>query len=86
MFSMDTLHPTTQTLLEQYSAGNTRALARLLTLVENSGPGSGEVIQAVYDPGRVSRRIGLTGAPGAGKSTMVNMLARGMMTRGESVA
>ncbi len=74
------------TLAEQAVAGDRRALARLLTLVENGDP-EGEVALAKLFP-RTGRAhvIGFTGSTGAGKSTLVNLVAREVRGRGVSLA
>ncbi len=67
-------------------AGERRALARLLTLVEN-GTADGQTALAVLYPhtGR-AHVIGVTGSPGAGKSTLVGRLARELRNRDLTVA
>ncbi|MBO6827401.1 MAG: methylmalonyl Co-A mutase-associated GTPase MeaB [Sneathiella sp.] len=66
-------------------AGNRAALARAITLVENNGPHTGEILQQVSpDLGRAIV-VGFTGAPGAGKSTMVGAFVKALRTRGKTV-
>jgi LAO/AO transport system kinase len=52
-----------------------RALARCITLVENRAPGYRDLLAQVYARGRGAFRVGVTGPPGAGKSTLVDALA-----------
>ena len=57
-------------------SGDPRALARAITSVENREPESVEILKALFPLSGKARVIGLTGAPGAGKSTLVDHLAR----------
>ncbi len=65
-----------QTLVERVRSGDSRALARAITSVENREPESVEILKALFPASGKARVIGLTGAPGAGKSTLVDHLAR----------
>ena len=56
-------------------AGDARALARAITVVEDRTPGSYELLKALFPYSGKARVIGLTGPPGAGKSTLVDRLA-----------
>jgi LAO/AO transport system kinase len=66
----------TQALVEQLRAGDSRALARVISAVENRTPGWSELLKALFPHTGRARILGLTGAPGAGKSTLVDHLAR----------
>jgi len=57
-------------------AGDARALARAISTVENRGAGWSDLLKALFPHSGRARVIGLTGAPGAGKSTLVDQLAR----------
>jgi LAO/AO transport system kinase len=57
-------------------AGNPRALARAISTVENRTPGWSDLLKNLFGNSGKARVIGLTGAPGAGKSTLVDQLAR----------
>ena len=65
-----------QSLVERVRAGDPRALARVITAVENRAPESSQLLRALFPHSGRARIIGLTGAPGAGKSTLVDRLAR----------
>jgi LAO/AO transport system kinase len=54
--------------------GDRRALARLITIVEDDRPGALDVLRATDRSGGGAHRIGITGAPGAGKSTITDGL------------
>ena len=72
----DSLNPDLQSLISQLRSGDTRSLARAITIVENRAPGWSELLKALFPHSGKARVIGLTGAPGAGKSTLVDQLAR----------
>jgi len=63
-------------LVRSVRSGNARALARAISNVENRNPGWAALLKALFPHTGKARVIGLTGAPGAGKSTLVDQLAR----------
>ena len=63
-------------MIESLRAGDARALARAISTVENHAPGWSDLLKALFPHTGKARIIGLTGAPGAGKSTLVDHLAR----------
>jgi LAO/AO transport system kinase len=63
-------------LISSLRSGDTRALARAISTVENRAPGWSELLKALFPHTGRARVLGLTGAPGAGKSTLVDQLAR----------
>ncbi|MGB2606717.1 MAG: methylmalonyl Co-A mutase-associated GTPase MeaB [Candidatus Sulfotelmatobacter sp.] len=65
-----------QTWTEQLRSGNVRALARAISTVENRAPGWSELLKTVFPYSGKAQVLGLTGPPGAGKSTLVDQLAR----------
>lgn len=71
-------------LLNSITSGNTKALARAITIVENELDGFEELLQSL--PANKTPIIGLTGAPGAGKSTLADALIGKMVADGKKVA
>ena len=66
----------TAKLAERLRAGDLRALARAISLVEDDAPAAQALLSACFPHTGEALRIGITGAPGAGKSTLVDQLAR----------
>lgn len=62
-------------LVASLRGGDVRALARAISLVENDAPAAASVLSACFPHTGNALRIGLTGAPGSGKSTLVDRLA-----------
>jgi len=84
--SLMELTPAHRGLLSDFRAGKRTALARVISLVENERPGFQAILHDLHgDLGR-AQRIGITGPPGAGKSTMTAALAAAYRRRGETVA
>jgi LAO/AO transport system kinase len=67
---------TRQTLADGVRAGDKRALARAITLVENSDPLAYEVVADLYPETGRAYAIGVTGPPGVGKSSLISALLR----------
>jgi LAO/AO transport system kinase len=65
-----------QALIHQLRSGDSRALARAISIVENHSPGWVELLKGLFPHTGNARTIGLTGPPGAGKSTLVDQLAK----------
>lgn len=66
-------------------AGEARPLARLISRVEDRVPGWREAMKALYPHTGKARVLGITGAPGAGKSSLTSRLAAGFVARGHRV-
>lgn len=65
-----------QHLIRRLASGDARALARAISTVENRRPGWSELLKSLFPHTGKARIIGVTGAPGAGKSTLVDQLAK----------
>ena len=63
-------------LVPSVLAGDRLALARLLSLIENETPEGLQNLSKLYDQTGKAHRVGITGAPGTGKSTLVNRLVQ----------
>ncbi len=76
---------TGETLAAGVRSGDRRALARAITLVENSDPLAYQLVRDLYpDTGR-AYTIGITGPPGVGKSTLIGSLIRHVRAEDRSV-
>jgi LAO/AO transport system kinase len=73
-------------LLQDFLKGNTRALARVITLVENRSVESIPLLQELFPRTGESTIIGVTGSPGSGKSTLVDRLAAAYRGEGKELA
>ena len=80
---MHELTPKLQALLDRFRSRKRVALARAISLVENERPGFQAFLHHVLAPGIQAARVGLTGPPGAGKSTLVEALAAGWRAEDE---
>ena len=76
----------TQDLIRRTLAGERVPLARAISWVENEHPNADALLDACFGRTGGAYRLGITGPPGAGKSTLVTKLAREYRTRGETVA
>lgn len=72
-------------LLERALAGDPRSIGRLISLVEAESPSSKEIMKAIYPKTGRAHVIGITGSPGAGKSTFVNRLIAAFKAEGKKV-
>ncbi|MGE5113504.1 MAG: methylmalonyl Co-A mutase-associated GTPase MeaB [Acidobacteriaceae bacterium] len=71
--------------IEQIRAGDPRALARAITAVENRDERSHELLKGIFEHSGNARILGVTGSPGAGKSTLVDALAREYRKQGKTI-
>ncbi|MBV8431567.1 MAG: methylmalonyl Co-A mutase-associated GTPase MeaB [Solirubrobacterales bacterium] len=77
---------TEQTLAERLLAGDKRALARAISLVENDDPEGWALVREVYPQTGRAAVMGFTGPPGVGKSTLLGALTKLERERGRTVA
>ena len=76
---------TRETLAAGVRAGDKRALARAITLVENSDPLAYEVVRDVYPDTGSAYVVGVTGPPGVGKSSLIAALIRHVRPQGTTL-
>src|SRR5213592_212461 len=76
---------TRESLAAGVRAGEKRALARAITLVENSDPLAYDLVRDVYPETGRAYAVGVTGPPGVGKSTLISGLVRHVRERGTTV-
>jgi LAO/AO transport system kinase len=77
---------TESSLAERLLAGDKRALARAITLIENDDPAGWELVREVFPKTGRARIVGLTGPPGVGKSTLIGALTAEMRKADRDVA
>jgi LAO/AO transport system kinase len=77
---------TAQDLAVKLIAGDKRALARAISLVENNDPTGWELVKEVYPNTGKAKMVGLTGPPGVGKSTLIGGLVKELRSRDETIA
>ena len=68
------MHSSSKKLLDQFANGDRRALAKLITLIDNRHEDVLEVLSIVRDRSGRAVKIGITGPPGSGKSTLMHIL------------
>lgn len=73
------------TLAARVKAGEVRAVSRLITLLESGDPDGSAALTKLDPPVRPARVIGITGYPGAGKSTLIDQLATAYRRQGKKV-
>ena len=77
---------TSSDLAERLLAGEKRALARAISLVENGDPAGAELVAELYPRTGKARIVGFTGPPGVGKSTIIGALVKDLRGRDRRVA
>lgn len=77
---------TTAELLAALAEHRVPALARAISIIENRRPGADAILAALHAQVGQAHRIGVTGPPGAGKSTLTERLVQHYRSRGRSVA
>ncbi|MGM0592289.1 MAG: methylmalonyl Co-A mutase-associated GTPase MeaB [Halobacteriota archaeon] len=82
---MNASESATSTLVSNLLDGDHRALARAITLIENRSSGYRDAVSELHSHAGSAEIIGITGSPGAGKSTLVDKLARRYRERDETV-
>jgi LAO/AO transport system kinase len=83
---MATTRRTADDLTEPLLAGDRRALARAISLVENDDPEGWELVRRVYPQTGRAAMVGFTGPPGVGKSTLIGTLVKHARERERDVA
>jgi GTPase len=73
-------------LLDDFFNGDTRALSRIITRVENRSADSLPLLQQLFQRTHGSQVLGVTGSPGSGKSTLVDRLATTYRKKGKTLA
>ena len=74
-----------QQWVQRLRNGDPRALARAISTVENREPSSAELLKSLFPHTGRARVLGLTGSPGAGKSTLVDQLAKHYRKQNQTV-
>lgn len=77
---------TTEQVIAGVIEGRRRAIGRAITMAESLGPEGREVMRALHPMGGRAVRLGITGSPGAGKSTLSAALVRHLRAEGRTVA
>jgi LAO/AO transport system kinase len=77
--------PAIDVLAQRVRAGDVRAIARAISLVEDDQPGAAALVRALFPATGGAYLVGITGPPGAGKSTLVDRLSLELRKRDETV-
>ena len=79
-------NPRLDALMARFAQHDRTALARLITLVENRAPEVSAVMERIYSHTGNAQIVGITGPPGAGKSTLINRLIANYRAEGKHIA
>jgi len=74
------------TLVERMNEKDVRALARVITMIENDHPEKLQLLSEIFSIRKNAQYVGITGSPGAGKSSLVNRLIAEIRSEGKTVA
>ena len=80
-----TASPALQSLVRRVRGGDVRAMARAISLIEDEAPQAPEIVRALFPATGHAYLVGVTGPPGAGKSTLVDRLSLELRRRDETV-
>ena len=83
--SVSMMTSVSSTLVDRVNSGEVGAVARAISKIEDATDGAAELMKQIYPLSRGGLVIGITGAPGAGKSSLVDKLALLYRQRGERV-
>ena len=72
-------------IIKEIQSGNKRAAARLISMIENREKEAAEILRQCWNCRTKSRVVGITGAPGTGKSTLTDQLAKALVREGKKV-
>jgi LAO/AO transport system kinase len=72
-------------LYERFRSGDKLALARIISLVENRSSGFEELLHTIFPSTGRAHRIGITGPPGAGKSTLTSHVAKALRAENNKI-
>ena len=74
-----------QSLVRKALDGDTRSIARIISMVENESPYAEEIMKSIYPYTGKAHIIGITGSPGSGKSTLTDKLIDSFKKQGKSI-
>ena len=77
--------PAMDAFVQRIQAGDVRAMARAISAIEDNAPEATRLLKALFPHSGKARIVGLTGAPGSGKSTLVDQLAREYRKGGSTI-
>ena len=72
-------------LTEEILSGNSRAIARAMTLIENETSSAREILKSLFRKTGRALVVGITGSPGSGKSTLVDVMTQEYRSQGKKV-